>query len=164
MLLLLSCLLLLVHNSSNFWQTSACWFPPLWQRQQDAGTGVVGGVLTFTIVVAVPVGSCNSCCGSVSLLLETTCWQMSACCCSLYLQPLQAEAESRERHWQSEVQGLQSKVEKLEGLLQREMGHHQLNSPTPRLVHDVSPAGVASGCNSLPFLLLLPWFSLGKSK
>lgn len=61
---------------------------------------------------------------------------------------VQAEAEARERHWQSEVQGLQSKVEKLEGLLQREMGHHQLNSPTPRLVHDVSPAGVAQADNS----------------
>ncbi|KAL3134847.1 hypothetical protein ABBQ32_007815 [Trebouxia sp. C0010 RCD-2024] len=59
------------------------------------------------------------------------------------IEELVAEAESRERHWQSEVQGLQSKVEKLEGLLQREMGHHQLNSPTPRLVHDVSPAGLS---------------------
>ena len=53
----------------------------------------------------------------------------------------QAEAEARERHWQGEVQGLQSKVEKLEGLLQREMGHHQLNSPTPRPLYDLSPAG-----------------------
>lgn len=55
---------------------------------------------------------------------------------------LQAEAEARERHWQSEVHGLQSKVEKLEGLLQREMGHHQINSPTPRPVYDLSPVGL----------------------
>lgn len=54
----------------------------------------------------------------------------------------QAQAQSRERQWQSEVQGLQSKVEKLEGLLQREMGHHQLSSPTPHPVYDLSPAGM----------------------
>ena len=58
----------------------------------------------------------------------------------------QAQAESRERQWQSEVQGLQGKIEKLEGLLQREMGHHQLNSPTPRPVYDLSPAGAFQGC------------------
>lgn len=57
----------------------------------------------------------------------------------------QVQAESRERQWQSEVQGLQSKIEKLEGLLQREMGHHQLNSPTPRPVYDLSPAGMFQG-------------------
>lgn len=51
---------------------------------------------------------------------------------------LQAEAEARERHWQAQVQGLQGKVEKLESLLQREMGHH---SPTPRPVYDISPVG-----------------------
>lgn len=57
----------------------------------------------------------------------------------------QAQADIRERQWQSEVQGLQSKVEKLEGLLQREMGHHQLSSPTPHPVYDVSPAGTFQG-------------------
>ena len=65
---------------------------------------------------------------------------------------VQAEAEARERHWQSEVQGLQSKVEKLEGLLQREMGHHQINSPTPRPVYDLSPVGLGqphSICSSM---------------
>ncbi len=54
---------------------------------------------------------------------------------------MQAEADARERHWQSQVSGLQSKVEKLEGLLQREMGHHQITSPTPRPVYDISPVG-----------------------
>lgn len=53
----------------------------------------------------------------------------------------QAEADARERHWQSQVSGLQSKVEKLEGLLQREMGHHQITSPTPRPLYDISPVG-----------------------
>ncbi len=54
---------------------------------------------------------------------------------------MQAEADARERHWQSQVSGLQSKVEKLESLLQREMGHHQIASPTPRPVYDISPVG-----------------------
>ena len=61
----------------------------------------------------------------------------------------QAQAESRERQWQSEVQGLQGKIEKLEGLLQREMGHHQFNSPTPRPVYDLSPAGAFQGSRAV---------------
>lgn len=67
----------------------------------------------------------------------------------------QAEADARERHWQSQVSGLQSKVEKLEGLLQREMGHHQITSPTPRPLYDISPVGPGqqrcrlSGCLSI---------------
>ena len=54
---------------------------------------------------------------------------------------MQAEADARERHWAGQVQGLQSKVEKLEALLQREMGHHQITSPTPRPIYDISPVG-----------------------
>ena len=55
---------------------------------------------------------------------------------SSLIRVVQAEADARERHWQAQVQGLQGKVEKLESLLQREMGHH---SPTPRPVYDISP-------------------------
>ncbi|DBA89976.1 TPA: hypothetical protein ACH3X2_004351 [Trebouxia sp. C0005] len=60
---------------------------------------------------------------------------------SVLIEDLVAEADARERHWQSQVSGLQSKVEKLESLLQREMGHHQIASPTPRPVYDISPVG-----------------------
>lgn len=61
---------------------------------------------------------------------------------SFMIEDLVAEAEARDRQWQAQVQGLQSKVEKLEGLLQREMGHH---SPTPRPAYDVSPINAGRG-------------------
>lgn len=65
MWLLSLCLLLLVHNSSKLCQTSACWFPPLWQRQKNADTAAVGrhvtssavavGILLFLFVTAAAV-------------------------------------------------------------------------------------------------------------